>query len=344
MNRCWHALNEQYRLLNPEDLRIECPLELMSVEQKGLGRMARAWKRSVEYPLLVRKGPVTNVYHVLDHSFADLIRWVPKGAKTVVTVHDIIPLLESDGLSPSQQRRFRRRVANIERADRVVCVSEFTRTLLLKAFRLDGSRVLVIPNGATTPVRMERATRNPFPTKPGIKLLLVGSVLRRKNLRLVPGIVRELRNRGVEVVLLRIGQMLPPELASEIHQALSDSERLVELGLVSDSVLQAAYQFADALIFPSTNEGFGLPVLEAMAEGCPVITSNAASLPEVGGDAVLYFDPGDAAQAAEACVRLMSEPGLRESLKNRGLERSAQFTWERHWDELCEVYRELTTA
>lgn len=341
MNRCWNALREQSQKQRPDDLLFRCPLELLSVEQKGLGRLGRAWKRSVEYPGLIRSGPVTDVYHVLDHSFADLLRWVPKGARTAVTVHDVIPLNEPDQMTLAQQRRFRNRVSHVVKADRVICVSHFTRSTLLKEFDLDPSRVIVIPNGADVGASSVSDAMSPFPEVEGIKLLLVGSVLKRKNLRLIPRLIAELRKRGTNVNLLRIGQMLPPDLKQKMHEELGEGGSLLELGHVSDSMLRAAYKSADTLIFPSTHEGFGLPVLEAMAEGCPVISSNAASLPEVGGDAVLYFDPHDAAQAADACVRLMSDRGMRQTMRNRGLERSTHFTWAKHWDQLCEVYREL---
>jgi len=344
MNRCWNALEQQRLSAPPDDLQIKCPLALESVEQPGLGRMRRAWKRSVEYPLLVRSRPATDVYHVLDHSFADLLCWLPGRAKSIVTVHDVIPLLEPYGMSTAQQRRFRKRVSCVRRADRVICVSEFTRRTLLQEFDMEPAKVCVLANGAEFSMAPDADEPNPFPQTSGIKLLMVGSVLRRKNLRVIPPLIRELRRRGREVCLLRVGQKLPHEMAEEVRAALGSAGRLLESGLVPDQALQAAYSSADALLFPSTLEGFGLPILEAMAAGCPVVTSNAASLPEVGGDAVLYFSPHDAGQAAEACVRLMTEPGLREMLVRKGRERAAQYTWANHWKKLCDIYREVANA
>lgn len=202
----------------------------------------------------------------------------------------------------------------------------------------------MLPNGAELTRAEHQDETDPFPRTPGIKLLMVGSVLRRKNLRVIPPVVRELRRRGFNVCLLRIGQRLTIEMAEEVKSALGSGGMLCELGLVPDSTLHAAYASADALIFPSTLEGFGLPILEAMAAGCPVLSSNAASLPEVGGDAVLYFDPHDAGQAADACVRLMTEPGLRELLKDRGKQRASLYTWASHWKRLCDTYREVANA
>lgn len=136
MNRCWNALRQELLKTPPDDLQIRCPLSLESVEQPGLGRLRRAWKRSVEYPLLVRSRPASDVYHVLDHSFADLLDWLPRGSRSIVTVHDVIPLIEPYGMSNAQQRRFRQRVSSVRRADRVICVSEFTKRTLLQEFDL----------------------------------------------------------------------------------------------------------------------------------------------------------------------------------------------------------------
>lgn len=344
MNRCWAALEVQRHEHAPADLEFRCPFKMIPVEQPGLGRLARAWKRTVEYPWMVSRLPASTLFHVLDHSFADLLRWIPTGARTLVTVHDVIPLVEPYGMSKAQQDRFRRRVECIRRADKVICVSEFTRKTLLQEFDIDPGKMSVLPNGADLTEASSPKVPSPFPQKPGFKLLMVGSVLRRKNLRVVAPALRELRRRGLTVNLLRIGQMLPEEQAREIRDSLGEAGTLTELGLVSDVVLASAYAHADALFFPSTLEGFGLPILEAMAAGCPVISSNAASLPEVGGDAALYFHPHDAAEAADQCEKLHKQPALQADLKTRGMKRAGLYTWQNHWQQLCDIYRSMARS
>lgn len=335
MNRFWLALERQRTLAPPPDLAFSCPLTPPISEQPAAGRWAQRLVRSLIYPLIVRTKCRSDLVHILDHSFADLLRFVPASAKTVVTVHDIIPLLDPTGLSASQVERFRRRVHGLARADLILCVSEFTRQGLLKEVSIDSAKVRVLPMGVDVPI----STPPPLAKKIGPTMLLVGSSLKRKNLDIVPAVLEILAARGCPVTVLRVGTPLPVQLADAIRQQAGPG-RFVDLGLVSDADLSDAYASADMLFFPSTLEGFGLPVIEAMAHGCPVVASNSSSLPEVGGDAVLYFAPHDPQEAAEQCLRALTDKDLRTRLRLNGRERAATFTWSRHWQTACDLYRE----
>jgi len=113
------------------------------------------------------------------------------------------------------------------------------------------------------------------------------------------------------------------------------------LGFVPDATLAVLYRLAALFVFPSLYEGFGLPPLEAMASGTPVVTSNVSSLPEVVGDAALLIDPMDASAIAHAMARVLNEPGLRAQLVQRGFDRVKQFSWERSVARVRQVYAEL---
>ena len=336
MNRCWMALESQKRMHPQSDLRFDCPFPPMPVETPAGNKVQKALHRLISYPLQVKQIRSGTV-HVLDHSFADLLRHVRPGIRKLVTVHDVIPLIEPFALNGSQLRRFRRRVECLSLADEVLCVSEFTRQTLLQELQLDERRVKVLPNGVDLPSAANHAV-DPFPGLPGIKILVVGSALRRKNLRALAAVVGELKNQGQNAVILRIGQHLPEDLRRNIQDRIGP-DHLIELGLVPDETLAAAYHHADLLFFPSTLEGFGLPVLEAMGHGCPVVCSDAASIPEVAGDAALMFDPHDAKTAAAHCIRIKQDPQLRADLIHRGRARANQYTWEAHWTQLCSIYR-----
>lgn len=179
-------------------------------------------------------------------------------------------------------------------------------------------------------------------TLAGRKVVLsVGATIPRKNLGLLPEVFRGVRVENM--TLLRIGALLPPELAAELRSVLGQAG-LVELGNAPDEMLIRAYQRADALIFPSRIEGFGFPVLEAMAAGCPVVCTNVTSLPEVGGEAALYFAPDDPATAAGHLQRLLGDPALKAALTAAGQRQAAAFSWARHFEDLLAIYEGSETC
>ena len=113
------------------------------------------------------------------------------------------------------------------------------------------------------------------------------------------------------------------------------------LGYMPDATLAVLYRLAAVFVFPSLYEGFGLPPLEAMASGAPVVTSNVSSMPEVAGDAAVLVDPRDPEAIADGIRRVLTEPGLRDSLRARGLARAAEFSWDRAVDRIRRIYGEV---
>jgi glycosyltransferase involved in cell wall biosynthesis len=343
MNRCWHALDQQSRVHLADDLQFVCPLQLPPVEQAEAARWKQQLSRLIVYPAQVALLRGVDAVHILDHSFANLLRWVKPGVKKVVTVHDLIPLLDSTGLTRTQVQRFRERVGWLDQADLLLCVSEFTKVTVIEQLGIHESKIRVLPNGVELPDVASMGNRSraldalQFPIEATSKLLVVGSNLERKNLRLIPEVLRHLKAKGLSPAIIRVGPAFRDDLRQAILSII-DADHLVELGLVSDETLSAAYRAADLLFFPSKLEGFGLPVLEAMAHGCPVVCSNSSSLSEVGGEAALYFDPSDAAAAAQQVSIVATE---RERLRSAGLDRAKQFTWAQHWAKLCDLYRSL---
>jgi glycosyltransferase involved in cell wall biosynthesis len=209
-------------------------------------------------------------------------------------------------------------------------VSEFSRTRLqaLLSVKPSALRVLTWGAGHFAELTADESLLS-LPALQGRPFFLaVGSANRTKNLRaLVQAFSGELR--GLNVALVIVGGRNQAVFSDEAFErdAATDT-RILKVGRVSDEQLNSLYQHAVAFVFPSLYEGFGLPPLEAMACGCPVLASNAASMPEVCGDAALYFDPSSTHQIGAAMRRMLDEPALRQQLRLRGAERVKRFTWD----------------
>ena len=247
MNRCWHVLHEHASRAPCPGVRFTCPLELAPIQQAEAPLWERRWARNVSYPWQVSKLRSVDAVHVLDHSFADLLRHVPSSVKKLVTVHDIIPLLDAGELSTAQVTRFRARMMWLHQADVILCVSDFTKQTLIEVLAVDERKLRVLHNVVELPVKvpdpLELAQARPW-------MLIVGVNTERKNLCLVPKVLRELRAQGVLPSVVRIGPALQPEISAAIRQEVGDA-CLVEMGLVSDEGLASAYASAELLFFPS---------------------------------------------------------------------------------------------
>lgn len=336
MLRHWRELDTVVRAHPNPRFEITCPLGLPPGLAKPGNRLTRAWKKYRSYPRLLRQAGGADVIHILDHAFAYLLESAPRGAKKIVTVHDLAPL-EDGSLTAAQERRFRQTLSWLNRADLLLCDSAFTARTV-RAFVSEDVRIEVLLMGVNTSAFEQRRAFPPrLPLPPAPRMVSIGSALARKNLGALPLILGRVIREVGPVSLLRVGEPLPFDVRAGLD-ALLPPGSLVEYGRATDDEVVAIYQASDVLIFPSTLEGFGLPLLEAMAAGCPVVSSDASSLPEVGGDAVLYFDPGEPAVAAARIVEILRQPELREVLLLRGRRRVRELSWERHWENLVEFY------
>lgn len=255
--------------------------------------------------------------------------------KRVVTVHDLTfkrfpELLQKETLQ-NLELNMKRELAW---SDAVICVSESTRRDLLRYYDIDPSRVFAVLSGLAEPL-----PGTPIAGLPERYILFVSTIEPRKNLKVLLDAYGRLRERGDYdgslVVVGRVGwksESLVPRLRES---------GVVHLDYVQAAQLATVYSRADAFVFPSIYEGFGFPLLEAMAHGVPTIAANSSSLPEVGGDATLYFEPHDVDGLASLLGRVTSEPGLRETLVARGREQVARFRWSRAAEETLAVFRRV---
>jgi len=272
-----------------------------------------------------------------------LVNTVPEGplassVAQVTVVHDVIPL-DFPEHYPRQQLYFRRLVpAVLRRARVVVAVSEATRRRLIAAYGLPPARVRTVLNG------FDAAQFSPdgpaFPDGGLPYVLFVGNLLPHKNLpRLVEAFAQITASTPVRLVVVGGGR---PRAVAALRALADRVGAAVELrAFVAPSEVPPLLRGARALVLPSLAEGFGLPAVEAMACGTPVIAGNVSSLPEVIGDAGLLVDPHDVAGLADAVVRVLSDDRLRKELSARGLERAARFSWARCAGELLAIVREV---
>jgi len=263
----------------------------------------------------------------------------------VTTVHDLVPF-RLPGLVPARHRWAVRCLLGgaVRRASRVIAVSETTRGELLARYRLPPTRVVVVPEAAAPhfvpppPPALAAARARYGLARPYV--LFVGVLEPKKNLDVLLDAVALLRRARAwgETELVVVGAPgWGPDPARRVPAlGLDGAVRFV--GAAPDADLPALYGGALAFAFPSLWEGFGLPALEAMAAGVPVVASNRGALPEVTAGAALLVDPAPAPLAA-ALARLLAEPALRERLRAAGLARAAEFSWERTARETLAVYR-----
>lgn len=262
----------------------------------------------------------------------------------VVTVHDVSYARHPEWY-PHQRDWVRRAYYRLsaQRADAVVTPSNFSASEIQAAYGLTADRVSVVPMGVEPTFGLDPGGHEALPA--GVRepfLLHVGDVHARRNPDVVLRALARLDRRGeppVQLVLAGVDRGEVEALGPE-----ASAGRVVGLGTVSEVTLLTLYRRAVALVYPSRYEGFGFPLIEAMAAGLPVIASRAASIPEVVGDAALLVDPEDEGAWADGLLRLRADAAFRTELASRGRDRAALFTWERTARLTLDVYRRVAGA
>ncbi|ORB72134.1 glycosyltransferase family 4 protein [Mycobacterium scrofulaceum] len=282
---------------------------------------------------LAWRGPVPDIVHETHYA----ARPGGKGRRRVVTVFDMTHELFSEEI-PFAQRWIAAKRAAVDRADHVICISENTRQDLVRLHGIDPARVSVVHLGYSLTAQA-KATQVEGGGKRTPSLLHVGHRRGYKNFTtLLQAYASSPTLREFDLVAFG-GHPLLPEEQKEIRRlGITDRVRF-ESG--SDQQLAAHYHEAAAFIYPSKYEGFGLPPLEAMSHGCPVVCSNAGAIPEVVGDAGIYFDPNSADELRIALERVVTTEDLRADLRTRGYTRVRAFSWDRCAAETARVYREI---
>lgn len=262
----------------------------------------------------------------------------------VVTVHDLASRYFPETLEAPVLAQLRRLEKHVAAADAVLTVSQTTKRDLVTLLNVAPEKIEVVYNGVSehfrrlngVPERVKRQYR-----LPDRFLLFVGTVEPRKNLT---GLVKafDLAARQIPHALVIVGAT--GWKTAPLSQVVNESpfrDRIVFTGYVDDGDLPAFYNLADALVYPSLYEGFGIPVIEAMACGTPVVTSNGSALAEISGHAALLVDPHEIAQIANAIEQVVSDSTLRDNLRSKGFERAKHFSWDAAASQIVTCFHAL---
>ena len=305
---------------------------------------------------LWKRWPWPAVDRFLDNAdgwhFPDFVARPVRRGKVIVTIHDLSFARLPETVEPRNRAYLSRNVPrSLERADAVIAVSDFTRRELEALFPVCRGKVCVIHHGVRRLFRpltdLDDAARAHLPPLPKRYVLAVGTVEPRKNIGTLLDAMSILRRDAAlrDVRLVLAGG--PGWLAADVEQRLAAEHHagtLVRLGYVADEALRRLYCGAAVLAFPTRYEGFGLPALEAMACGLPVVCSNVASLPEVVGDTAILVEKAAPETLADALKRVLGDEALAHDLRRRGLDRAADFTWDKAARQTLDVYRRTVGA
>ncbi|MDZ4197942.1 MAG: glycosyltransferase family 1 protein [Kiritimatiellia bacterium] len=294
------------------------------------------FRKFLRTPSALRKGGfdlIHDLFHFPPFAFQDF------PCTKIVTLHDLTPLIHPEWHTASTvlaHQLFMPRVCR--RAHRIIADSRATADDIERFYRVGAERLRVVPLAPKQMPRIERSAS--ASSRPSV--LFVGTLEPRKNISLLVDAFERLRSGGQDAELVLAGRA--GWRTGAIFERMSSSVFRADIRHVrnaDDHQLAALYASAAVLVFPSLYEGFGLPVLEAMQMGCPVIASNRSSLPEVAGGAALLVDPEDADALAKSMATILQNPAEAARLAQAGSRRAQEFSWERTARETLAVYREF---
>lgn len=317
---------------------------LNRIEYPDINKVINVFTRYCAYPCITKKEVnKTNVKYITSQDLGYLLEML-KLDKTVVTCHDLIPVVYDKTLLPNWILNVR----GLKKADRITTISEFSKNDIIKYLKYPEDKISIVPPAVDHNIYYKKRDKiilsNLGISERDKVILYVGSEQPRKNLPTLIKAFGLLKKKLPDVKLLKVGKPQHPRARKKILQLidlLGLQKDVIFIGYITESELVRYYNAADLFVFPSVYEGFGLPPLEAMACGTPVLTSNQSSLPEVVGESGIMTDPFDIAKMANNMYEILTNEGLKDDLSKRGIERSKMFSWRKSADKMLIVYEEL---
>lgn len=304
-------------------------------------RMA-VWLGQLGHIPFNRLVPGATLFHAHEHLLMPL-----RGVPTILTVHDLI-----FKLFPEHHKRLNHLFLNnamplfVKRATAIIAISEATKHDLITHYQVPPEKITVIyeaaaPNFTPPTAEQVEAVRQRY-RLPSRFLVVVGTIEPRKNYGRLVQALMHLRQRDPDLKLVVVGSK--GWLYEDFFQTISDmgaTEHVIFPGYVPDEDLPAVYTAATVMVMPSVYEGFGLPLLEALACGTPIASSNAASLPELGGDVPIYFNPQHVDEMIHALETILGDESLQSTMRQRGPEQAARFSWDKAARETVTLYNQF---
>lgn len=362
----WHSMDLVADMLMQEARRGACPgcqIDLLrpsfaSAENGATRRISATLRRYRhrfwDYPRwLGTKASAYDVYHIVDHSYAHLAHVLPPD-RTLVTCHDIDAFagVVEPGMTRSKLPTWlvRRVLTGLQRAAMVSCVSEATRQDLLRHDLVPSERLVVVPNGvhpalttAADPRADNRIDALLGATRDVVDVLHVGTCIPRKRIDVLLKAVAAVRESDPRVRLVKAGGTLTAGQRAEAA-ALGLEAHLVQMPFLSPDELAALYRRATVVMITSEREGFGLPLIEAMASGTPVVATDIAVLREVGGDAATYRPLENVGAWRDAVLRLIRDDHRHSACRDAGIRWAGRFTWSEYASRTAALYHRISQS
>lgn len=349
----------ELKILHPDWEIIEIAPKPWSKDLENLWHsgnpIRKYYERFLNHPRTV-SNLEADVFHVIDHTNGHVAYWLKKSGKPVIiTCHDLVQyvypeILKNQSRFPAfSMAAWEYSVRGITVVDRTIAVSTNTAQDITNHLNINPEKITVIPNGVESQFRplsseIVKNWRQQYTASPEeICILNVGSTHQRKNIITVLKVVKAIAKRGFPVRLWKIGD----DFTIEQKQFISEqtlSKHITFLGKLDREALICFYNAADVLLAPSLYEGFGLTILEAMACGTPVITSNVSSLPEVANDAAILVSPTDVETITTSILRLQQNVLSHQKLIEQGLARANIFTWKETAAQMAHIYEKTVPS
>jgi glycosyltransferase involved in cell wall biosynthesis len=284
-----------------------------------------------------------NIKHITSQELAFLLNSV-KLEKCIVTCYDLIPWVYNNEISGIWKENMK----GLKKADIIITISKFSRDEIVKYLNYPEDRIEIIYPAVDHAVYYEKRDKSIL-RKYNIKntdkiVLYVGSETPRQNVEVLLEAFSTLKNKIPNIKLIKVGESQSYGARRKILTLIKDldlQDDVIFPGYVPEEELPLWYNAADVLVYPCDYAGFGLPPLEAMACGTPVITSNTSSLPEVVGEAGIMIDPKDSELMADKMYEILKNETLWNEMKNKGLKRSKIFQWDDAADKTCQIYESI---